>query len=98
MADSVQAERDRNLARHHPADTDRDGVRRHVPAARGEEIFVLFLADVDAAATAANQYTGALFPITEPRIAPCFACRDDAEQRRARVTLRIGAAVRAVVS
>ena len=59
VADAVQAERDRNLARHHAADADGDGIRRDVPAVVGEEVLVLPLADVDAAAAAADDHAGA---------------------------------------
>ena len=85
MAHPAQAQRDRDLTRHHAADADGDRVRRHVTAARGEEVFMLLLADVDAAATAANEHAGAGLPGAQARVAPGFSRGDDAEERRARV-------------
>ena len=82
MADAVQPQRDGDLARHHAADADGNGIRRHVAAAGGEEILVLLLADVDAAASAADQYARIRLGRSQTGIAPRFARGDDAEQRR----------------
>ena len=54
VADAVQPQRDRNLARHHADDRDGDGVRRDALPALDEEVVVLALADVDASAAAAD--------------------------------------------
>ena len=59
---------------------------------------VLLLADVDPAAAAADQHPGVGLARTKPRVAPCLARRDDAEERRARIALRIRASVRFVVA
>ena len=56
-----------------------------------EEVVVLPLADVDAAAAAADHDARAWLAEREPRIDPRFARGDHADQRRARVALRIGA-------
>ena len=98
VAHAAQAERDRDLARHHAADADGNRVRRHVPAAGGEEVLVLLFADVDAAAAAADEHAGAGLARAQSGIAPRFARGDHAEQRRARIALRIGAPVLIVVA
>jgi hypothetical protein len=64
----------------------------------GEEILVLLLADVDAAATAADDDAGARLTCAKPRIAPRLARRDHAKQRRARVAPRIGAPILLIVA
>src|SRR5581483_11840844 len=75
VADAVHAERDRDLARHHAADADGDRVRRHVAAAGREEIFVLALADIDAAAAAADEDAGIRLAGAQAGVAPRFARR-----------------------
>ena len=54
---------------------------------------VLLLADVDAAAAAADEHAGIRLARAQAGIAPRLARRNHAEQRRARVALRIGAAI-----
>ena len=56
-----------------------------------EEVVVLPLADVDAAAAAADDHAGARLAGAEAGVVPRFARGDDADQRRARIALRIGA-------
>jgi hypothetical protein len=60
-------------------------------AAVREEVAVLLLADVDAAATAADDDPGPRRAHAEPGIVPGFAAGDHAEERGARVALRVGA-------
>jgi hypothetical protein len=52
-----------------------------VPAAADEEILVLLFADVDAAATAADEHTGAGLSSAEARVAPRLTCGDHTEER-----------------
>src|SRR4030095_12610970 len=56
-----------------------------------EEIPVLLLSDVDAAAAAADDHAGVRLGKRQARVVPRFARREDAEQRRARVAPGIGA-------
>ena len=91
MADAAQAERNRNLARHHADDRHRDRVGRDLAAAFDEEIVVLPFADVDAAAAAADDHAGVRLGDAQPGVDPRLARRDHADQRRPRVALRIGA-------
>ena len=81
VADAVQPERDRNLARHHAADAERDGVGRDVTAVVGEEVLVLLLADVDAAAARADDHAGAGLAEAEAGVIPRFARGSNAEHR-----------------
>ena len=69
-----------------------------MPAARREEVLVLLLADVDPAAAAADQHARARLARAQAGIAPRLARGNDAEQRRARVPLRIGASVLIVIA
>ena len=94
VADAVQPQRDRDLARHHADDRDRNGVRRDLAAALDEEVVVLPLADVDAAAAAADDDAGVRLADPQAGVSPRFARGDDADQRGARIALRIGAIVR----
>ena len=89
MADAVQPERDRNLARHHADDRHGNGVRRHLAAALDEEVVVLPLAHVDAAAAAADDDARSRLADGETGVGPGFPRGDDADERRARVPLRI---------
>ena len=57
----------------------------------GEEILVLLLADVDAAAAAADDHAGVRLADAQAGVVPGLARRDHAEQRGARIALRIGA-------
>ena len=77
VADATQPERDRHLARDHPDDADGDGVRRDVLAAGGEEVAVLRLADVDAAAAAADDDAGVRLVDAKASVVPRLACRND---------------------
>ena len=81
VADAVQPERDRNLARHHAADAERDGVGRDVTAVVGEEVLVLLLADVDAAAARADDHAGAGLAEAEAGVIPRLARGPNAEHR-----------------
>src|SRR5439155_16157160 len=72
-------------------DGDRNRVRRDLFAVLDEEVVVLALADVDAAAAAANHDAGARLADLQVRVAPRFARGDHGDQRRARITFRIGA-------
>ena len=69
-----------------------------MPAAGCEEVLVLLLADVDATTAAANQHAGARLPRSQARVAPGLPASDDAEERGARVPLRIGAPVLIVIA
>src|SRR5689334_10418928 len=93
MADAVQPQRNRNLARHHADDGNGNRVRRHLLSAVKEEVRVLPLTDVDAAAPAANNDAGARLADLEPRIGPRFASGDDPDERGARISFGIGAVV-----
>ena len=62
-----------------------DGVRRDLPAAVGEEVLVLPLADVDAAAAAADDHAGVGLTGAQPGVAPRLAAGDHAEERGARI-------------
>ena len=48
-----------------------------------EEVAILRLADVDAAAAASDEDTGALFAHAKSRVVPGLAGGDDADERRA---------------
>ena len=63
-------------------------------AALDEEIVVLPLADVDAAAAAADHDAGVRLADRQPGVVPRLARGDHADQRGARIALRIGAVVR----
>src|SRR5262249_13777426 len=91
--DAAQPQRDRNLARHHADDGHRNRVRRHLLPPIHEEVVVLPLADVDAAAAAANHYARARLADAQTGVDPGFTRRDDADERRTRVALRVGAIV-----
>ncbi len=93
MTHAVQPERDRDLTRDHAADTDGDGVRCDVPAAVDEEILILPLADVDAAAAAADEDPGICFTGAKPRVLPGLARGQHTVERGARIVPRIGASV-----
>src|SRR6185437_3388799 len=69
-----------------------------MPAAGGEEVLVLLLADIDAAAAAADQDAGVRLPRAQACVAPRFAPRDDAEQRCPRVALRVRSPVEVIVT
>ena len=94
VADAVQPKRDRNLARHHPNDRHGNRVRRHLPAALDEEVVVLPFADVDPAAAAADHDTSVRLADAQSGVRPRLARRDDADERRARIALRIRAIAR----
>ena len=94
MADAAQTQRDGDLARHHPDDRDGDGVRGHLAPPLDEEVVVLTLPDVDAAAAAADDDPGARLRDAKRRVAPRLARRDDGDERRARIALGIGAVAR----
>src|SRR5262249_35146203 len=68
-----------------------DRVRRDLASALDEEIVILPLAHIDAAATAPDDDAGSLLRDAQRGIVPGFARRDDRNQRSARVALRIGA-------
>src|SRR5262249_601942 len=91
VADPVEPQRNRDLARHHADDRDRDRVRRHLLPAFDEEIVVLPFADVDPAAAAADDHAGIRLADAQSGLGPRFARRDDADQRRTRIPLRIRA-------
>ena len=91
MADAAQAQRNRDLARHHAADPHCDRVRRDVLAVVLEEVLVLALADVDAAATAADDHAGIGLGEAEAGVVPGFTRGHHAEERRPRVAPGIGA-------
>ena len=93
VADAAQPQRDRDLARQHPDNGDRDGVRGHLLAALEEEVVIVPLADVDPAAAAADHDAGVRLGDRQPRVGPRLARGDHADQRGARVALRIGAVV-----
>ena len=59
-----------------------------------EEVVVLALADVDAAAAAADEHAGARLVDPQAGVVPRLARGDDADERGARIALRIGAAAR----
>src|SRR6185436_5667097 len=65
---------------------------------RREEVLVLLLADIDAAAPAADDHSGPRLSRAQPGIAPRLAGRNHAEQRGARVPSRIGAALLVVIA
>ena len=67
----------------HADDRDRDGVGRDLAAALDEEIVVLPLADVDAAAAAADDDAGFRLAERQAGVDPGFARRDHADQRGA---------------
>ena len=68
VADPVQAEGNRDLARDHPHDRHRNRVGRHLLPAVGEELAILPLADLDAAGPAADEDPGpGLAPGAIPR-------------------------------
>ena len=94
VADAVQLERDRDLARHHPDDRDGDRVGRDPLPAVGEELRVLPLGDVDAAGAAADEHAGVGLVQAQSGIGPRFPRGDHGDQRRLRVAARIGAADR----
>src|SRR5207247_1768729 len=83
--------RDRDLARDHADNRHRDRVGGDFFSALDEKIVVLALADVDAAAAAADHDAGVRLRDAQPRIGPGLARRDDADERRAGVALRVGA-------
>ena len=85
VAQAAEPQRDGDLARHHAADAESDGVRRDVATAVGEEVLVLLLADIDAAAAAANQYARVGLSCTQARVAPRLARGDGAKQRGSRI-------------
>src|SRR5262245_42052879 len=93
MTEASKLQRDRDLARHHATDTNRNRVRRDMASACREEILVLLLTYIDAAAAAANENTGMWFAGSQSGITPGFASRDDTEQRGARVPFGVGTAV-----
>ena len=72
MADAVQLERDRDLARDHADDRYRDRVGRDALPAIGEELAVLTLGDVDAAGAAADEHTGVGLAEAQPGVGPRF--------------------------
>ena len=93
VADAAQPQRDRDLARHHADNRHRNRVRRDLLAALDEEVVVLPLADVDAAAAAADDDAGVRLADAQAGVGPRLARGDDADQRGARVALRIRAVV-----
>ncbi len=82
MADAVQFQGDRDLARDHPDDGNRDGVWGHALRITGKEFEILPLADVDAPCAAAHQHAGARFVQSEPRVGPRLARGKDSDERR----------------
>ena len=90
VADAVQPQRDRDLARHHADDRHGDGVGRDLLQAVGEELAVLPLADLDAAGAAADDDAGARLAEAQAGVDPGLARGDDAGQRRPRIAARIG--------
>ena len=89
-------ERDRHLARHHADDADGDGVGSDVAPAVGEEVAILRFADVDAAAAAADDHSGAGLVDPQAGVVPRLARGNHGQQRRARVAPGIGARLAAV--
>ena len=94
MTDAAQTQRDRDLARHHPDDRDRDRVGSDLPAVLDEEVVVLPLADVDAASPAADDDAGSRLADPQARVGPRLARRDHRDERRARIPFGIGAIAR----
>ncbi len=90
VADAVQFERDRDLAREHADDGDGNRVGRDALPAIGEKLVVLPLGDVDSAGAAADKDAGVGLGDTKAGIPPRLGCRDDADERRARIAPRIG--------
>src|SRR5687768_2236177 len=90
VADAAQAERDRDLARHHAANADGDRIGRHLLAVVLEKVAVLPLTDVDAAATAADDHAGIGLGKPEAGVAPRFARGQHAKQRGSRIAFGIG--------
>ena len=87
-----------DLARPHAADADGNRIGSDVAAAGGEEVRVLRFADVDAASAAADDDAAARLGDAKAGILPRFARRDDAEQCRPRIPLRIGTAVVPIIT
>src|SRR5262245_50291551 len=96
MADAMEFQRDRDLARDHADDRDGDRVGCDAFPRFVEELVVLALGDIDPARTAANEHTRTRFIEPEAGVMPGFACRDDRNQRRPRVPAGIRAAVTTV--
>ena len=83
VADPVQPERDRDLARHHADNRHRNRVRRHLPLTLAEKVGVLPLANVDATAATADDDAGLGFADPQAGVAPRLAGGDHAVQRGA---------------
>ena len=94
MADPVQPQRDRDLTRHHPHNRHRDRVRRDLFSALHEEVVILALANVDAAAAAADHHTRVRFADAEAGVGPGLTRGNHADECGARVAFRIGAIFR----
>ena len=90
VADAVQLERDRDLARDHAHDRHGDRVRRHALPAVVEEFVVLPLGDVDAARAAADEDPRARFVEPQPGILPRLRRGDDGDERGTRIPAGIG--------
>ena len=83
VADAAQAQGNRHLARHHADDADGDGVGGDVTPAGGEEVAVLRLADVDAAATAADDDAGTGLVDAQAGVVPRLARGNHGQERGA---------------
>src|SRR5262249_40161128 len=81
VAHPAQSKRDRDLARHHAADADRNRVGSDVATACGEEVLVLRFTDVDASSTTADEHAGARLTSAQGGVAPGLARGDHAEER-----------------
>jgi hypothetical protein len=90
VADPVQLEGDRDLARDHPDDRDRNRIGRDPLPAVVEELEVLPLGDVDAASAAADEHAGARLVEAQAGVVPGLAGGDDGNERRARIAPRVG--------
>src|SRR4051812_4842606 len=92
MADPVQLEGDRDLAGDHADDRDRDRIGRDPVAAAAEKVGVAALRALDPAGAGSHQYPRARLAAAQPGILPRLAGGNDRDERRFRITLRIGPA------
>ena len=98
MADAMQPQGDRDLARDHPDDRHRDRIRRHLAQRVGEELAVLPLPDLDAAGAAADDDPGAGLVQMKSRVRPRLTRGDHAGERGSRITARVGVIVAVAVA